>query len=69
MLNHYTFGLFDGVGLSCDFPGLRAGKVGSTHLVGVGLEPRQNSIVSGVAGEGWNRWCIYWLEAGGAQAG
>ena len=58
MLNHYTFGLFDGVGLSCDFPCLRAGKVGSTHLVGVGLEPRQNSIVSGVAGDGWSRWCI-----------
>ena len=58
MLNHYTFCLFDGVGLSLDLPGLRAGNVGSTHLVGVGLEPRQNSIVSGFAGDGWRRWCI-----------
>ena len=52
VLNHYTFGLFDGVGLSCDFPCLVVGKVGGTHLVGVGVEPRQISIGSGGAGEG-----------------
>ena len=35
-----------------------AGKVVGTHLVGIGVEPRQISIVSGVAGDGWSRRCI-----------
>ena len=35
-----------------------AGKVVGTHLVGIGVEPRQISIVSGVAGKGWSRWRI-----------
>ena len=45
-----------------------AGKVVGTHLVAVGVEPRQISIVSGVAGEG-SEPVVYWLGAGGAQAG
>ena len=45
-----------------------AGKVVGAHLVAVGVEPRQISIVSGVAGEGSGP-VVYWLGAGGAQAG